>query len=123
MSASVRSSKTRSIKARTPTPEALRSLAADLRSLYGDATLELVLYGSQARGDARPESDVDVLLLFREPVRASAEIRRVSPLLAEINLRYGMLISVLPTDTQTFESAEGAFWSNIRREGVRFGCA
>jgi predicted nucleotidyltransferase len=100
---------------------ALDALAESLNALYGNPAPELILYGSQARGDAREESDVDVLLLFPHPVRASAEIRRVSPLLAEINLRYGVLVSVLPTDRQAFEKAEGAFWLNVRREGVRVG--
>lgn len=101
-------------------PEALKSLAARLRGIYGDQAPEMMLYGSQARGEARANSDVDVLLLFGAPVRASSEIRRVSPLLADLNLEYGVLISILPAHRKAFEQAEGAFWTNVRREGNAF---
>ncbi len=48
----------------------------------------------------------------------SQEIRRVVPLLAELNLRYGMLLSVLPQSSAEYEEGEGPFWRNVRREGV-----
>jgi predicted nucleotidyltransferase len=43
---------------------ALRELQKALLDLYGKEAPELLLYGSYARGDATPASDVDVLLLY-----------------------------------------------------------
>src|SRR6266516_4203797 len=36
-----------------------REVAGDLRRLYGDRLSSVVLFGSWARGDAHPESDID----------------------------------------------------------------
>ena len=45
----------------------LRELAAEyaalLRSAFGDRLVSVVLYGSVARGDARPDSDINVLVV------------------------------------------------------------
>jgi predicted nucleotidyltransferase len=32
--------------------------------LYGERLVRMVLFGSQARGDAEPESDIDVLVVL-----------------------------------------------------------
>jgi uncharacterized protein len=43
----------------------LETILAQLRSqfetLYGDRLVQTILFGSQARGDARPDSDIDAL--------------------------------------------------------------
>lgn len=39
------------------------SMSQHYRSLLGDRLVGLVLYGSRARGDARPDSDIDLFLL------------------------------------------------------------
>jgi uncharacterized protein len=44
---------------------ALAALKDQLGSLLGRALVKLVLYGSRARGDADPDSDVDVAIVFR----------------------------------------------------------
>ena len=41
----------------------LTELRSRLESLYGDRLVKLILYGSQARGDAEPDSDIDVLVV------------------------------------------------------------
>ncbi len=68
--------KTRPQEARPPTGagrDLLRAVMLDLqlglKALYAEQSPEIVLYGSQARGDATEESDVDVVLVFSSPVQ------------------------------------------------------
>ena len=84
---------------------------------YGDRIGALVCYGSQARGEAGPDSDIDLVLVLNEPVQPSKEIDRLIDILADFNLRYGVLISLLPVSQDTWETGEGPFWRNVRREG------
>ena len=64
----------------------LKTILAELRSrfeaLYGDRLVKLILYGSQARGDAEPDSDIDVLVVLKGPVQVGTEIERGSTVTA-----------------------------------------
>jgi hypothetical protein len=56
--------------ARTSPPDRARSFASALQAVLAEAPSSVVaawLFGSRARGDEGPGSDVDVALLFREP--------------------------------------------------------
>ena len=106
---------------RTLRPESasiLKELAAALRALYRDRYLGLLVYGSEARGEAGPHSDIDVLLILRDAAKPSREVDRIADILTDFNLRYGVLVSVLPVAEEKFEKAEGPFWRNVRREGI-----
>ena len=97
---------------------ALRDFRAGLKDLYGTMPPDLVVYGSYARDEATEDSDLDLLLVYSTPVNASLEIKRLVSLLADINLRYGMLLSVLPVSAAAYRESQGPFWRNVRREGV-----
>lgn len=96
----------------------LPDLKQALRDTYGDRLVRLILFGSQARGQAGPESDVDIAVLVDGEIEPSKEIDRLGHILADLNIRYGLLISVLPFSAQKFETAEGPFWRNLRKEGT-----
>src|SRR5690606_7738069 len=64
--------------------EELRLLRAGLHELYGDRLRGLYLYGSYARGDARWDSDLDVLVVLDEVESTWKEIERTSELRAEL---------------------------------------
>ena len=57
----------------TPDPILLKFRAA-LNELYGDRIERVVLYGSRARGDAKPDSDYDIALFLKDLTDAWHEI-------------------------------------------------
>ena len=89
-----------------------------LEAIYGERLVKVVLFGSQARGDAAPDSDIDVLVVLRGPVEVGDEIHRTSNLSCEINLRTGALVSCVFMDEQFFDERNGPLLRNVRREGV-----
>jgi predicted nucleotidyltransferase len=55
-----------------------------LKTLYGEQLDKIVLFGSQARGDATPESDIDILIVLKNPFNYSQESERISILIADL---------------------------------------
>lgn len=96
----------------------LREFSSALQKRYGDRYVRLWLYGSQARGDAHSESDVDLLLVLRDVTHPTREIDRISDILADFNLHHNVLLSVLPVDEKVLKDSNGPFWRNVRHEGI-----
>ena len=99
--------------------KAVERFAATLRERWGSEILEIHLFGSKARGDAGPESDVDLLIVTeRDDWKLKDEIGRVATkvLLAEgIYLSIKVLGKVL---YQRLVALEAPFIKNVLREGV-----
>lgn len=51
-------------------------------------------------------------------IHPGQEIQHVSAILERLNLRYQVLISVLPAKESDFQQAVGVFWDNLRKEGM-----
>lgn len=100
------------------TQELLREFRDRVGEIYGDRLLRVILFGSEARGEAGPESDVDVALVFRDHVVPGQEITRLGPLLADLNLRFERLVSVVPLSSAQYEAPNEPFLWQVRREGV-----
>ena len=47
----------------------LKEIRERLQTVYGERLDGVVLYGSRARREAEPDSDVDVLVLLKGPVK------------------------------------------------------
>lgn len=101
----------------------LRELDAGLRELYKERYRGLILYGSHARGEAQADSDVDLLLLLEGPVRAGAEIRRSSELVASLSLESGYALSLIPVSIEDYQYSTEPYLLNARREGTLLSLA
>lgn len=97
---------------------ALSELQVALHGLYGPDAPAIVVYGSHARRQAHAASDIDVLLLYPGAVRRGREIQHLSQILADLNLKHGVLIAILPATLADYDNLASPFWMNVRREGV-----
>jgi predicted nucleotidyltransferase len=96
----------------------LTHLKQDLADIYGDRLLHLTLFGSQARGDAEPGSDIDVLVVLKPPVNPGEEIKRTGRAIADLSLHHDVVISCLFMDEIHYQTRNGSLLRNIRKEGV-----
>ena len=85
----------------------LGTLRAALDEVYGNNLVAIRLFGSYARRQATPDSDVDVLLVLRENEDYGTEVRRISDLLSRLSLECGKTIAPVFVDAARFASGSG----------------
>jgi predicted nucleotidyltransferase len=89
-----------------------------LAEILGQELESIVLYGSQARGDAEEGSDIDVLCVMRTPFDYGALIKRTAEAAAQISLKYDVVISTAFVISEDYRTRNTPFLMNVRREGV-----
>lgn len=102
----------------------IEELCASIASLFPQNKIEAILFGSYARGDAEPGSDIDVLILVdasRQDI--SARNWQVGDLAAEFLLDYGIVISPIVENRDYFNRNVNVlpFYRTVVQEGVRVG--
>jgi len=96
----------------------INEIKRSLHELYGDRLVKLILFGSHARGEANPDSDIDLLAVFKSPISQVQEISYMSELCIKILLEHNELVSVIPMDEDRFNAKDVALLRNIKREGI-----
>lgn len=89
-----------------------------IKKIYGEQLDKIVLFGSQARGDAKPDSDIDILIVLKNPFNYSEESERISIFIADLCLEYNVLISCAFATSDLLHHYNNAFFRNIRQEGL-----
>ncbi|MBD3285563.1 nucleotidyltransferase domain-containing protein [candidate division WOR-3 bacterium] len=96
----------------------LTELRKALSELYGERLDRLVLFGSRARNDAEPESDIDVMVVLTGQVNPGEEIARTAEVVSSLSLKYDVVVSCVFTSTENYETSQNPLLMNVRREGL-----
>jgi predicted nucleotidyltransferase len=96
----------------------LDDLRPRLETLYGRRLVRLVLFGSQAREEAEPGSDIDLLVVLRGTVSPCHEIERTIEDVAAVSLEHGVTVSCVFVSDEEYQRRRTPLLLNVRREGV-----
>ena len=96
--------------------ELLIKLRGGLEHLYGERLSGVYLFGSFARGEATPESDVDILIVLDEVTDYGQEIEHTGHLVSELSLDHEVSISRVFVSSSAWQHQDNPFLSNLRRE-------
>ncbi len=97
---------------------ALRALIACLQLRFPGQLCDVLLYGSKARGDSTPDSDIDVLIILSEE---SEQIRHeILNIASQTSLEYDVLLSPHVIGEARFrEKRDFTYYRNVARDAIQ----
>ena len=103
-----------------PLSQMLNALEEELQRQLGSDLWLLVLYGSHARGEAEPDSDVDLFIVLRQASEAAYEKARQVAYEVMWEADFTHVFSLYLTDVdhcRMLEQYGSSFLRNVQREG------
>jgi uncharacterized protein len=88
-----------------------------LGEIYGNRLERVVLFGSRARGEARPDSDYDVAVFLHNTKDLGPELHRLADLSTSIIEETGEFVHAMPYAAGSYNERT-PLMREIRREGV-----
>ena len=99
----------------------LLDVKKEIRQIFGNKLRQLVLYGSYARNESAPESDIDIMIMVDESEDGLRKYRYlIADVMGELTIKYGKLISLteVPYNRYMDYLEVLPFYKNISEEGV-----
>jgi predicted nucleotidyltransferase len=102
----------------TATDPVLTGFRQAMRELYGPRIERVVLYGSRARGDAKPDSDYDIAVFLRDLSSRWQEVRRIADVEIAILDKTGAIVHAMPYPAESWRNNSSPLMHEIRKDGV-----
>lgn len=98
--------------------EILARIQSILSSTYHERLRGVVLYGSAARGQSQPDSDIDVLVRLSGHISCWSDTRRIIDALYDLQLEIGRPLHVTPVRDSAYQAGACALYRNAMKEGI-----
>lgn len=95
-----------------------RRMREGLSDIYLERLRGVFLYGSRARGDHSPDSDVDILVVLDGIGPYSIELKRTSELASNLSLESGVIVSRTFASEVDWRTGAKPFLVNAREDAV-----
>ena len=89
-----------------------------LIEIYGNQLVDVLLYGSYARGEQRKDSDIDIAVILKGKIDHFKEIDKITEFSYDISLKYSILLSVHPISKNDYLLRNSPFLLNLREEDI-----
>ena len=102
--------------------KAVEKFAEEIKKIYGTKLIEAILYGSCARGDFSPDSDIDVMILLNVSMdEINEERKRIYDTSDKLDLEYDVVFAPVFQNYQVYQEcmAVSVFYQNIQKEGIK----
>ncbi len=96
----------------------MNRLKTGLSEILTDRLENVYLYGSQARGEARTGSDIDVIIILEGDFDYSEMLDQTIDLVADLSLEFDVVISRVFVSRERYKHEMSPFYMNVRREAV-----
>lgn len=100
----------------------IQQYVSNIHDIYGSHLRQIILYGSYARGDFRPDSDVDIMILLDlSDIDIKKYRHQLSDMTFDFNMDYDVDIKPIAKSEEHYRKwvDNYPFYSNVNREGVR----
>lgn len=95
----------------------LTRFRAAVDTAFGDRIARIVLFGSRARGDARPDSDYDIGLFLHDASSFDRDARLLAEIETDLLTATGAVVNTVPLPASAY--AERTAWmQEVRRDGL-----
>ncbi len=98
--------------------EILFLVKQQFKEIYKQDLVNLILFGSQARGEARLESDIDILVILKTAKPPCEKHKKTIDFISDLCIEYGALVSCVYVSEEQFKYEESPLLLNIHREGI-----
>jgi hypothetical protein len=93
-------------------------VAGELRRLYGQRLQNVMLVGAWARGDAHPESPIELLVILERIADRWQEKRRMDRIVWRHSMRHDTVVTVLPVTVAELQRSSMPILARATAEGI-----
>ena len=89
-----------------------------LTAAFGRRLRGVLLFGSEARGEPREDSDVDILVVLAGPASLGRDLRAAILALQPLQIELDRPLHPIPVAEDVFAAGEYALYREVRARGV-----